>query len=118
MKFLPGFGTVAGNRRKHDETIAPEPQPGFQGESGACRLRGAQGLVELSQHFDGHANLIKQWKVPPTKEGCSFGATENLLLCGVDQSRLVQVDFGMTVYLAVDEFQADDLPVYLPVQPA
>ena len=37
MEFLPDFGIDAGNRRDHDETTAPEPQPAFQGESGACR---------------------------------------------------------------------------------
>lgn len=35
MEFLPDFGIVARNRRDHDEKTAPEPQPGFQGESGA-----------------------------------------------------------------------------------
>jgi hypothetical protein len=28
---------IAANRRDHEQTTAPEPQPGFQGEGGACR---------------------------------------------------------------------------------
>src|SRR5674476_993919 len=31
---------VAANRRDHEQTTAPEPQPGFQGEGGACRRQG------------------------------------------------------------------------------
>ncbi|MBA8852795.1 hypothetical protein FHW72_002364 [Ochrobactrum sp. RC6B] len=37
----------------------PEPQPGLQGKSGACAIRGEQTLAELSQQFDVHANQIK-----------------------------------------------------------
>src|ERR1017187_7018220 len=31
---------IAANRRDHEQTTAPEPQPGFQGEGGACRRQG------------------------------------------------------------------------------
>src|SRR5664280_2970417 len=31
---------IAANRRDHEQTTAPEPQPGFQGEGGACRGQG------------------------------------------------------------------------------
>ncbi|WP_250946947.1 hypothetical protein [Ciceribacter sichuanensis] len=37
MEFLPDFGLDAENRRDHDETTEPEPQPGFQGKGGARR---------------------------------------------------------------------------------
>jgi hypothetical protein len=55
VEFLPDFGLDAGNRRYHDETTAPEPQPGFQGKGGARRHAGEQALVELFQLFDVHA---------------------------------------------------------------
>jgi transposase-like protein len=62
MEFLPDFGLNAGDRRNHDETTKPKPQPGFHGEVALAAIRGAQTLVELSQQFDVHANQIKQWK--------------------------------------------------------
>ncbi len=62
VEFLPDFGLDAGNRRYHDKTTAPEPQPGFQGKVALAAIRGEQTLVELSQQFDVHANQIKQWK--------------------------------------------------------
>src|SRR5664279_6029853 len=31
---------IAANRRDNEQTTAPEPQPDFQGEGGACRRQG------------------------------------------------------------------------------
>jgi|GEM_PF-7014163 len=39
----------AGNRRGHDETTAPEPQPGFQGECGACRREGRKDVSQIGR---------------------------------------------------------------------
>lgn len=36
--------------------------PAFKAKVAFAAIRGEQTLVELSQHFDVHANQIKQWK--------------------------------------------------------
>jgi transposase-like protein len=36
--------------------------PAFKAKVALAAIRGEQTLVELSQHFDVHANQIKQWK--------------------------------------------------------
>jgi transposase len=56
------FKLDSSSRRDDDETTAPEPQPGFQGEGGTCLHPSKQTLVELSQQFDVHANQNNQWK--------------------------------------------------------
>jgi hypothetical protein len=48
-------------RRVDDETNAPEPQPGIQGESGIGCLKGERTLAKLAQQFNVHANQITQW---------------------------------------------------------
>jgi hypothetical protein len=42
VDFLPEFGMIAVNRRNDDEAIAPEPQPGIQGQGCACRDEGLE----------------------------------------------------------------------------
>jgi transposase len=50
------------HRRDHDETSAPEPHTGFQGEGGFGPVKGEKTLAELAQQFDIHPNQITQWK--------------------------------------------------------
>ena len=49
-------------RRADDETDAPEPHTGFQGEGGFSRGQRDKTLAELAQHFDEHVNQIAIWK--------------------------------------------------------
>ena len=52
---------AADQERVDDETNAPEPQPGIQGESGIGCLKGERTLAKLAQQFNVHANQITQW---------------------------------------------------------
>lgn len=48
--------------RDNDETTAPEPHTGLQGESGACGTEGGETLAEIAQAFDVHPNQVTQSK--------------------------------------------------------
>jgi transposase len=58
---------AADQERDDDETSAPEPQPGIQGESGSGRHQGREDVgrvgaaIRRSRQSD-HANQITQWK--------------------------------------------------------
>ncbi len=53
---------AADQERDDDETSAPEPQPGIQGESGSGRHQGREDVGRVGAAFDVHANQIAQWK--------------------------------------------------------
>src|SRR5664279_3055798 len=42
---------IAANRRDHEQTTAPEPQPCFQGEGGACRRQGRSDAGPIGRAF-------------------------------------------------------------------
>lgn len=50
------------NRRDDEQTTAPEPHTGLQGEGCFGRRQGERTLSDLAQQFDVHPNQITQWK--------------------------------------------------------
>ena len=61
--FCLTAGTLCQRIRRDDEqTTAPEPYTGLQGESGAGRIKGDRTLAQLAEHFDVHPNQITTWK--------------------------------------------------------
>ena len=49
-------------RRDDEQTTAPEPHTGIQGEGGAGRHQGEMTLAQLSKHVDVRPNQITTWK--------------------------------------------------------
>jgi transposase len=46
----------------HEQTAAPEPQPGIQARVALAAIRGEKTLAELAEQFDLHPNQITQWR--------------------------------------------------------
>jgi transposase len=66
------------HRREDEETTAPEPHSGIEGEGGTDRCRGELTLAELAHQFDVHPNRVTQWKAQLLEGAASvFGSAAN-----------------------------------------
>ena len=48
--------------REHEQTTAPQPLGGLQGQGGARRRRRRQDDCEIAQKHDVHPNQVSEWR--------------------------------------------------------